>query len=137
MVKFTKKELKFLKSMEACRMGTAHSNIPHVKPVSYIFDSDHFYIAVDYDTRAYKNLEENPRISLSIDIYDPKKGHKAVVIQGKATIIEKGKEFGQIFKKFYKKFKWVQENPWEEGESPFLKITPLVKTSWGLEEPYH
>jgi hypothetical protein len=59
-------------------------------------------------------------------------GHKAVCLQGKVNIVEKGDEFHTIYQLFYKKFKWVRDDPWTEKEAPFLKITPTNKTSWGL-----
>ena len=66
-----------------------------------------------------------------IDHYKPG-GHKAICLQGNATIIERGEEFAQIYQLFYKKFKWVREDPWKEDEAPFLKIIPSNKTSWGM-----
>ena len=35
-----------------------------------------------------------------------------------AEFIEKGLEFKRLYEIFYKKFYWVQENPWKEGEAP-------------------
>lgn len=129
---FTINETEFLKSMEECRVATSHDNIPHVKPVSYIFDNNLFLIATDYETRMYKNLLSNPNIALIIDIY--KHGnHKAVLVQGKASIIENGNDFTIIYKKFHEKFEWVRDQPWEENEAPFIQITPTHKTSWGLD----
>jgi uncharacterized protein len=132
MIIFDNKEIDFLKSMEECRVATSHGNIPHVKPVSYIFDDGLFLIATDYDTRMYKNLQANPHASLSIDVYKHG-GHKAVLIQGKAKLIDDGKEFSRIYKKFYEKFEWVREQPWVEKEAPFIQITPFNKASWGLK----
>ena len=132
MISFDKKEIEFLKSMEECRVATSHGDIPHVKPVSYIFDDGLFLIATDYDTRMYKNVLANPHAALSIDIY--KHGeHKAVLIQGKTTIIEEGSDFSRIYKKFHEKFDWVRDQPWEEKEAPFIEITPFSKTSWGIK----
>ncbi len=118
--------------MEECRVATSHDNIPHVKPVSFIYENETILIATDYDTRMYKNLLDNPKAAVSIDIYK-NKGHKAICLQGNVAIIENGEEFLRIYKKFYEKFKWVQEQPWEENEAPFIKITPFSKSSWGLE----
>ena len=68
MMEFTFNEKEFLVSKEECRIATSHDNIPHVKPVSYIFESDVFYIATDYETRTYKNLLANSQVALVIDI---------------------------------------------------------------------
>jgi uncharacterized protein len=132
MISFSQREVEFLNKMEECRVATCHSNIPHVKPVSCLYEDGVIFIATDYDTRMYKNLLENPKAALSIDIYKDK-GHKAVCIQGDVFIIENGDEFSRIYKKFHEKFEWVRTQPWEENEAPFIKITPFIKSSWGLE----
>ena len=132
MTPFSQKETEFLQKMEECRVATTHKNIPHVKPVSYIYEDEAILIATDYDTRMYKNLLENPKAAVSIDIYK-NKAHKAVCFQGNVHIIEDGDEFSRIYKKFHEKFEWVRDQPWKENEAPFIKITPFTKSSWGLE----
>jgi len=131
-VTFTKKEIAFLKSLEECRMATSHDDIPHVKPVSFALYNNTIYIATDYDTRAFKNLKKNQKIAVSIDKYVPG-SHKAVCIQGDVIILEKGKEFLEIYDVFYKKFEWVRNQSWKESEAPFIKIIPTNKSSWGLK----
>ena len=128
---FSKQEKKFLKSIEEARMATIGKKLPHVKPVSFVFEDGFFYIATDYKTRTYKNLEQNLVAAISIDFYSPGK-HKAILSQGKIEIIEKGPEFKKIYDMFFKKFDWVRREPWTEGEAPFLKLVPITKTSWGL-----
>jgi len=132
MVSFSQKEREFLNKMEEGRVATSHDNMPHVKPVSYIYENEEIFIATDYDTRMYKNLLKNPNAALSIDIYKDK-AHKAVCMQGKVTIIENGKEFTKLYKKFHNRFEWVRKQPWVENEAPFIKIVPFRKSSWGLE----
>jgi len=132
MITFSSKEIEFLNNMEACRIATSHDDIPHVKPVSYLYEEGLFVIATDYDTRMYKNLQKNPRVALSIDVYKDK-SHRAICIQGKVAIIENGKEFLRLYKKFHEKFEWVRSQPWKENETPFIKVTPIIKSSWGLE----
>ncbi|NIP62915.1 MAG: pyridoxamine 5'-phosphate oxidase family protein [Nitrosopumilaceae archaeon] len=131
MINFSDDEKRFIESLEECRFATSHSNIPHVKPVSFLFTEGHIYIATDYETRSYKNILENSNVALSIDIYDPN-NHRAILVQGKSEIIEQGKEFRLIFKKFFDKFQWVRSDPWEENEAPFIKIIPKTKISWGI-----
>jgi nitroimidazol reductase NimA-like FMN-containing flavoprotein (pyridoxamine 5'-phosphate oxidase superfamily) len=130
-LKFSDGEIKFLSSIEEARLATANNSMPHVKPVSFIFGDDSFYIATDYKTRTYKNLKENPNAAISVDIYKLG-GHKAVLAQGKVDMIEGGPEFKKIYAKFFEKFEWVRKDPWTEGEAPFLKLVPTTKTSWGI-----
>lgn len=131
-VSFTKKEIEFLKSIEECRLATSHDDIPHVKPVCYALYNNTIYVATDYNTRTFKNLKENPKIAVVIDKYLPG-SHKAICIQGSTIIIEKGREFLEIYNVFYKKFEWVRNQPWKENEAPFIKVIPIAKTSWGLK----
>jgi nitroimidazol reductase NimA-like FMN-containing flavoprotein (pyridoxamine 5'-phosphate oxidase superfamily) len=128
---FTKVEEEFLQSIEEARIATSHENIPHVKPVSYIYQNKVIFIATDYKTRTFKNIKINPQVSLAIDVYTPEK-HRAVCIQGKVEILEHGKEFLEIYKMFDKKFAWVRNEPWKENEAPILKIIVNNKISWGL-----
>lgn len=133
MIKFTKDEEIFLRSIEEARIATSHADIPHVKPVSFIYHNDIIFIATDYQTRTFKNLQVNPRASITIDIYESGK-HKAVCIQGRVEILEKGHEFLEIYKIFEKKFAWVRNEPWKENEAPFLKIITTNKISWGINQ---
>ena len=131
MIEFSQKEIEFLKKLEEARIATSHDNIPHVKPVSFVFEDNAIIIATDYNTRAYANIKSNSQISIVIDVY--KSGdHKAICIQGKAGIIERGSEFKKLYDIFYSKFAWVRKDPWKENEAPFLKIVPNNKVSWGL-----
>ncbi len=131
LVTFSKAERDFLGHNEACRIATCHDSIPHVVPVSYVFEESTFYIATDYETRKYENIKENNNVALAVDVYSSV-GNKAVCLQGRAEIIEKGKEFARLYEVFHQRFEWVRQDPWEEGEAPFLKVTPTGKVSWGL-----
>ena len=132
MIEFSKKETEFLESLEEARMATSHNNIPHVKPVSFVFHEGTIIVATDYDTRTFTNIKINSNTAVTIDIY--KSGdHKAVCIQGKSEIIEKGLEFKKFYDIFYEKFQWVRNDPWKENEAPFLKIIADNKVSWGLK----
>ena len=132
MTEFNQKEIDFLESLEEARIATSHDNIPHVKPVSFVFYNKVILVATDYNTRTYSNIKSNPNIGIVIDLY--KSGnHKAVCIQGKTEIVESGVEFRKFYEIFYKKFEWVKKDPWGENEAPFLKIMPSNKVTWGLE----
>ena len=133
-VKFTKNEEQFLLENEACRVATSHNDIPHITPVTYIYENGFFFMATDYNTRKYKNLKLNKNIALAVDIYNSSVENKAVIIQGTVDIIERGEEFKRLYQKFDKVFEWVRNDPWKEGEAPFIKVNPFSKVSWGLEE---
>lgn len=132
MTEFNQKEIDFLESLEEARIATSHNDIPHVKPVSFIFHENNILVATDYNTRTFSNIKDNQKVGIVIDIY--KSGnHKAICIQGKAEIVENGTVFKKYYDIFYKKFEWVRRDPWDENEAPFLKIIPNNKVSWGLK----
>ncbi|AIC14619.1 pyridoxamine 5'-phosphate oxidase family protein [Nitrososphaera viennensis] len=132
MIAFTKAEKEFLLANEACRVATCHDNMPHVVPVSYVFEGGAFYFATDLETRKLENLKKNDRVALAVDVYDNSAGNKAICVQGRAEIIEGGKEFASLYRIFHDKFAWVRRDPWKEGEAPFVRVVPTNKVSWGL-----
>jgi len=132
-IKFSDKEIQFLDNNEVCRVATVSpDNIPHVIPVSYIFIDSLFFFATDYNTRKYRNLKENKNVALVIDIYDST-NNRAVAIQGTGEFIERGEDFKKVYDIFNRKFEWVRQEPWNEGEAPFVAVKPFRKISWGLE----
>jgi nitroimidazol reductase NimA-like FMN-containing flavoprotein (pyridoxamine 5'-phosphate oxidase superfamily) len=131
LVSFTRAEKEFLAQNEACRLATCHDNVPHVVPVSYVFEDGAFYFATDLETRKLVNIQKNGKVALTVDIYSSV-GNRAVCVQGDAKIIERGAEFQRLYKIFHRKFEWVRRDPWKEGEAPFVRVTPTSKASWGI-----
>jgi len=130
MIKFTAGEERFLKRNELGRLGTiSPEGMPHVVPVSYIYQAGNILIATDYQTRKYRNLRANNRAAFVVDVYKP---NRAILIQGRAYLLERGSEFQEAYGLFYNRFSWVRADPWKEGEAPFVKIEPTHKISWGL-----
>ena len=115
---------------ELARLATSSADgMPHVVPVSYVFKDAIFLIAVDYETKKYRNLLHNLKVALVVDAARPNRG---VMVQGHAKIFEKGPEFLSAYEIFHRKFSWVRADPWKEGEAPFIRIKPSTKASWGF-----
>jgi uncharacterized protein len=133
MVEYSEMEKKFLVDNEVCRVATVSpNNIPHITPVCYVFLENSFFFATDYNTRKYKNLKQNKNASLVVDLYDSP-NNKAVIIRGTSKFIERGDVFTRLYDMFHRKFEWVRQDPWNEGEAPFVEVTATHKASWGLE----
>ena len=128
---FSEREIQFLYSNEICRVATCYNNLPHVTPVSYIFDNGKFYFATDYDTLKYANLKKNNRISLVVDTSE-NNYNRAIVTRGITKFIHKGKKFENLYDLFYDRFDWVRNDPWEQGEAPFVVVVLKTKVSWGI-----
>ena len=130
MVKFTAGEVRFLEQNELCRLATASKDGElHIVPVSYVWHDGVVYVVTDYGTRKLRNLRENANAAVLVDTNATR---KAILVSGKAQLIEKGEEYRRIYKLFHSKLDWVKRAPWIEGEAPFVKIAPTFKTSWGL-----
>ena len=129
-MKFNSEEERFLKDNEVGRLATiCPDGTPHVVPVCYIYRSGVLWVATDYETKKYRNLQSNDKVALIVDAgYDSNRG---ILVQGRAKIYEKGLEFRRVYAVFYKKFNWVRATPWKEGEVPFIKIKPSRRACWG------
>jgi nitroimidazol reductase NimA-like FMN-containing flavoprotein (pyridoxamine 5'-phosphate oxidase superfamily) len=98
-------------------------------PVVYALDGNKFVIAVDYGTKKLKNIRENAAVSLVVDRERP---NRAVMVQGKAAVFERGKEYLRLLKILFDRFEYYRTNPWGEGESPIIVVAPRKIVSWGL-----
>jgi len=129
-LKFTAKEEAFLKSNEICRLATASkAGIPQVTPVMYAMDGTGFVIAVDYGAKKLKNVKENPNVALVVDRLRPT---RAVTVEGICNVHERGAEYLRLLDLLMARFEFYRKNPWGEGESPILRITPNKAVSWGF-----
>jgi pyridoxamine 5'-phosphate oxidase family protein len=116
-------EVQYLKSQRLARIATASlEGEPEVSPVAFEYDGKHFYIgshdqSIFFKTRRFRNVKSgNPRVSLVIDdleSVDPWKP-RGIRIRGTAEIVEHTGMF---------------------GEGSYLRVTPLVSVSWGIEPP--
>ena len=130
MVKFSAKEMAFLKSSEICRLATASKDgRPQVTPVMYALDGTGFVIAVDYGTKKLKNVRENPNVALVVDRLRPT---RAVTVEGMCEVQERGAEYLRLLDLLMTRFEVYRKNPWGEGESPIFRITPNKAVSWGF-----
>jgi PPOX class probable F420-dependent enzyme len=130
MVKFTPKEEAFLKSNELCRLATTSKDgRPQVTPVMYALDGIGFVIAVDYGTKKLKNVRENPSVALVVDRLRPT---RAVTVEGTCKVHERGAEYLRLLDLLMTRFEFYRKNPWGEGESPILRVTPEKAVSWGF-----
>ena len=132
---FSEKEIEYLKSQRLARIATAatmtsslqekeESIQPDVVPVGFDFDGDYFYVGgmnILKSTK-YKNILKNNRVALVIDdlktadAWDP----RGIRIHGIAdTVTRKG--------------------GYMEGtghsETQYIRIKPMKKWGWGIDEP--
>lgn len=89
----------FIERARLARLATIDSEFkPHVVPVVFVFDGNHFFIPIDEKRKTakpeklkrIKNIQDNPNVALLIDEYSEDWTRLAfVMIQGKASTASK------------------------------------------------
>jgi len=112
-VEFSEKESKYLKEQRLGRIATVSPDIqPHVVPVAFEFDGSHFYFGgwnLEKSLK-FRNIRQNNKVAFVVDdlvSVDPWRV-SGVEIKGIAEITKR-------------------------NGHEYVKITPLRKSSWGLE----
>lgn len=117
---FSEKEIAYIKSQRLARIATvSRKQQPDVAPVSFEFDGEFFYIGGRNNpaTMKYRNVARgNTRVALVFDDWESLTPWKprSLKIHGTADIVRR---VGQL------------------GDGEYLRVTPLVKWSMGIEEP--
>lgn len=121
---FTDKEIAYLLSQRLGRLATVRPDCnPQVAPVGFRYDADQdkIYIGGQYLSRSkkFRNILENPHVSLVIDDILPPWQPRGVEIRGIAETVETGGNalFGANY-------------PVDEA---MIRITPVQIIGWGLD----
>ena len=85
----------FLAEPRNAILATINKNgTPQCTPVSFYWDGQAFYISTFKETVKYKNIERDPRISITIDedenFYPDLKTSRSVVAKGRAQLQKQG-----------------------------------------------
>ena len=133
MIKFTKNEAQFINKRSEARVATVSpKGWPQVTTVVHAFNGRHIYFAMDYGSRKHKNLLHNNKISLIIDVYG--RQPKAVMMQGRAELLEKGKDFASTKHLLEMRHAYFRANKIKETQAVLVKVTPTRKVSWGIDD---
>jgi pyridoxamine 5'-phosphate oxidase family protein len=136
---FSQKEIEYIKSQRLARIATAAPSVasskeeqqgedrsiqPDVVPVGFDFDGEYFYVGgmnILKSTK-YKNVLKNNKVAVviddlkSVDPWDP----RGIRIHGTADIV-------------------TRKGGYMEGtghpEPTYIRIKPMKKWSWGIDEP--
>jgi pyridoxamine 5'-phosphate oxidase family protein len=128
---FTEKEKEYIKSQRLARIATTPTpaspdgnSQPDVAPVGFDFDGGYFYIGgmnILKSTK-YKNILKNNKVALVIDDlktinpWDP----RGIRIYGVADTIDR--QGGYM-------------SDTDHSQSLYIRIKPIKKWSWGIDEP--
>lgn len=133
----SKREEKLVLEERVARLATlSEEGRIHVVPVCYTYDGKSIFIGTSLNSKKVKNLRRNSNAALIIDRYvEDWSKLKGVMIQGRATIVEAGREFEEARRLLYKKYPQYEEQaPIKEGESAVIKVIPEKTFAWDYEE---
>jgi PPOX class probable F420-dependent enzyme len=132
----TKTLADFIAWERVCRVATAGAGgVPHLVPVCHVLANGKVYFASGDDGRKVKNLRENPRVTLTVDLYSDHWGTlKGVMIQGRAKLIEGGPRFRRVRALLYRKYpQYSREAAISPSDSVAIEVTPTRVFSWGFD----
>jgi len=125
---FSESEKDFLIAQSIGRLATVSGDgWPHNVPVGYAFDGQYFYITSDPGRKKLRNIKANDKVCLVIDV--PQKPRRALMVQGRAKLVEGGEEFHRAMELVSQQRGWKKRS---EGEQVVIKVKPVKKVSWGL-----
>jgi nitroimidazol reductase NimA-like FMN-containing flavoprotein (pyridoxamine 5'-phosphate oxidase superfamily) len=119
-----------------CRVATVDvRRRPHTVPVCHVLADGKLYFASGKDARKVRNVRAVPDVAVTVDLYsDDWAQLKGVVLQGTATVIEKGARFRKLRKLLYAKYpQYPEMAAIEERDSVIVEVTPTSVFSWGME----
>ena len=128
---------------------TDRDNQPHITPMFFIFDekTNDLYVTASSESKKMKNIRDNPKISLTIDIRDASNpfNNRGVMVQGKAivektmdsiSIVKDGKFFLDAYEAFQRKYPVLQkpQSPviaeYNKFSETLIRITPNRMVYW-------
>jgi PPOX class probable F420-dependent enzyme len=135
-MRITKKVSKLIARERVCRVATTGADgTPHVVPVCHVLAGDKIYFGSGDDARKVANLRANPRIALAIDLYsDDWSQLRGVMVQGTATLIERGPRFKAARDRLYEKYpQYPEDAALATSDSVIVEVTPTHVFTWGLD----
>jgi nitroimidazol reductase NimA-like FMN-containing flavoprotein (pyridoxamine 5'-phosphate oxidase superfamily) len=119
-----------------CRVATTGAaGVPHLVPVCHVVAGGKIYFGSGDDGRKIKNLRDNPRVTVTVDVYsDHWATLKGVMVQGRARLIERGSRFRQVRARLYRKYpQYPKEAAISPSDSVIVEVTPTRVFSWGFD----
>jgi PPOX class probable F420-dependent enzyme len=132
----------FIERARVARLATVdYTSKPHLVPVVFVYDGNHFFIPIDQKRKTVKpqrlkrikNIQDNPNVALLIDKYREDWTKLAfVMIQGKASIITSKTQGNIQVQEAYKKLTTKYRQYQKIGLSEMcIIIKPEKVASWG------
>jgi PPOX class probable F420-dependent enzyme len=135
-VRLNRKVAKLIARERVCRVATSDTDgQPHVVPVCHVLAGDKIYFGSGNDARKVANLRANPRIAVTIDLYSDEWSQlRGVMVQGSATLNERGPQFKKARERLYAKYpQYPEDAALATSDSVIVEVTPTHVFTWGLD----
>lgn len=120
-----------------CRVGTVGTaGVPHVVPVCHVLVDGKIYFASERNARKVRNVRQNPRVTVTVDLYaEAWTNLKGVMVQGEASILAASPRFRKIRKLLYDKYpQYPEASPIGDRDSVVIEVTPSHAFAWGMDD---
>lgn len=113
-----------------------------MSPIYFANDRKSIFFATEKGSAKFRDITHNGLASIVVDEFnvdwlEGKKGSEthesAVVVFGRATIFERGQVYRRMYSKLLAKYPDYRKSPWNEGETPIIKVEAEKIISWGIE----
>ena len=135
-MRLTKKVVELVEKERVCRVATVGADgVPHLVPVCHVMANGKIYFGSGDDGRKVKNLRDNPRVTVTVDVYSDHWGTlKGVMVQGRARLIERGPRFRRVRDRLYRKYpQYPKEASISPSDSVIVEVTPTRVFAWGFD----
>jgi coenzyme F420-0:L-glutamate ligase / coenzyme F420-1:gamma-L-glutamate ligase len=134
--RLSRKAARLVELERVARVATVSaSGTPHVVPVCHVLTGGKLYFGSGRRGAKVRNLRANPRVTVTVDLYsDAWDALKGVMVQGTATIVEKGPRFRRLRARLYRKYpQYPADAALGESDSVIVEVTPTHVFAWGLD----
>lgn len=134
--RLSKRVARLFGAERVCRVATVgEAGRPHLVPVCHAVVGDRVYFGSGDDGRKVLNLQQNPRLALTVDLYAEDWSQlKGVMVQGTAKLVRRGPAFTRARTRLYAKYpQYPREAALSVADSVIVEVTPTHVFTWGLD----
>jgi nitroimidazol reductase NimA-like FMN-containing flavoprotein (pyridoxamine 5'-phosphate oxidase superfamily) len=135
-MRLKKSVARWFERARVCRVASANAQgMPHLVPVCPAVADGKIYYASASNVRKVKNLVDNPRVAVTVDIYSDDWTHiKGAMVQGTTRVFGRGPRFRRIRALLYKKYAhYRRDATLDESDSVIVEVTPTHVFTWGMD----
>ncbi len=135
-MRLKRKVAQLIERERVCRVATVNENgMPHLVPVCAVLANGKIYFGSGNDGRKVQNLEKNPQVAVTVDLYSDDWAHiKGVMVQGTAKLFARGPRFRKIRDLLYVKYpQYRTDAALATSDSVIVEVTPTAVFGWGLD----